>query len=394
MKYIDNDKNKGILYNWDLVEKEYKKLNCPKGFFNLCDTDIKNSSWIIAMSPRATSGKTTNVLLYGLIMYKLYGTKTAYVRSHDFMIEKKLTGDMFDVILENNYINKIFDAKWNSVFYFGGKFYLTLIDTETGEVIEKDDTPFLRLFSIQSYQKYKSTVNDYFLDFVVMDEFVSTHYLQDEFEHLCDLLATLFRLRLSGRVILLSNTVDKYSQYFKELCIFDDIIKMEFGDSKTIVSPLGTRVNVNMLKMGVPQKKMRGEQVRKLFGFPNPKLASITGSSTWAIKNYLHIPKEINYENEITIDRYIVFNGNYVRIRLINDDVRGICVLFTKATKLYDDAYIYTIDELIESKYKYKLGNTQIDKMLWCWVVNNRAYYDTNETGYIVERYLNACKDL
>lgn len=396
MKYVDNDKQNGILYDWDLIEKEYKKLKCPKGFFDLAQTDIKNSGWVVAMSPRATSGKTTNALLYGLLLYKEYGCKTCLVRSRDYMITKKMCGDIFNVILEFDYVSKIFGGKWNSINYFGGRFFLCKVNKETGEIEEKDEREFCRLFSVQSHANYKSTVNDYYNDFVVFDEFISDMYAEEEFEHFMDLLFTLFRLRKSGRVVLLSNTVDKNSHYFKELCIMDDVRKMDFGDSKTIESPLGTKVNVNMLKSGEIQKKLRADQIKMFFGFLNPKVQALTGDATWSIKNYPHIKPSDSYENLqlCGLVRYLELNGQFVRLEVVHSDNIGYACHVTRVTKnMNKKTPIFVAREIETPLERYGVGFTKADRFLWGLYEKNRFFYGTNEEGYLVERYLREFKE-
>lgn len=392
-QYIDNDKTKGTLYDYDLVRKEYKKLKCPKGFFNVSNLPLEEAKWFLCMSVRANTGKTTNALLWLLCEHEIYGTIGAYVRQRDEQITPKFTKDMFGVIVEYGYIEKITKGKYNNITYKSRRWYLTKVD-ENGEIVEQEKTPVLIMLCVQKHLDYKSTLNEPMLDTVIFDEFLSSDLtLIDEFISLCDLLSTIFRMRESGKIFMLANNIDRFSSYFHELDIYDEVQKLNFGDSKIITSPLGTRVYVAMLKVGETQQKMKDSQTKLFFGFNNPKLSAITGQFTWAVKNYQHIPKDINYNNEITIDRYVRYNGNLIRMRLINDDKIGMMLLFQYATKCYDNAIIYTRDEITDRNERRNLGYSKVDRFLWTLYEKGRAYFSTNDVGSIIDNYLKECAE-
>ena len=135
ISYINDDKEQGILYDWDRIKKEYQKLKCPKRVYNPLKVDIPSFGYIIAMSERS-EGKTTNPLLVGMIMHELYGTIIHYVRNRPDMITPKAMKDIFTTILDYHYIEKITDGEWNNVFYYGKRWYYCNTD-ETGRIIEK-----------------------------------------------------------------------------------------------------------------------------------------------------------------------------------------------------------------------------------------------------------------
>ena len=106
IEYIDNKHKLGIKYDWNLISKEYRRLKCPKEYNNPLTNGIDKAHIHLLVSERST-GKTTNLLLVGIIMYYLYGTTTEYIRSNDKMITYQKTKNLFDVILEYDYISKI-----------------------------------------------------------------------------------------------------------------------------------------------------------------------------------------------------------------------------------------------------------------------------------------------
>ena len=72
--YIDNNIQLGIKYDWKKIMRAYRALNCPKDVYD--PTPIINTMstnmimWYIGMSKRRV-GKTTNFLLYGIIMFQM-----------------------------------------------------------------------------------------------------------------------------------------------------------------------------------------------------------------------------------------------------------------------------------------------------------------------------------
>lgn len=391
LEYIRNDKTLGIKYDWKLIEKEYKKLKCPKGFFNPCTLPMESAAWHLAISVRANLGKTTSSLLYGMVMHKLYNTTIVYCRTKEYQIMPKFTADMFGVIIENGYIEKLTDGEYNTVVYKARRWYYAYAN-KAGEIEKQAEKHFCILMCIQKHLDYKSTYNDYYSDFFLYDEVIEDDIsLADPFVALCDLISTVFRMRESGRIICLANNMNAHHYIFHELDIYKEVQTLDFGASRLITSPLGTKVFVSMLQMGKEQAKMKESQTRMFFGFNNPKLAAITGSFTWAIKNYPHIPGDIDYSKEIKIDRYIIHNGNYVRMRLVMDEKKGPMLLFHRATKVPDNVIIYTREEITNRNQRRNIGYSQIDLKLWKLYTKGRAYFSENDIGSIVDNYLKEC---
>lgn len=105
MQYIDNDIQKGILINWNDVVKECKKLGIPKDVYTPFNLPFNEAKYFIECSERSI-GKTTNWLLLGMILNKMYGIQIQYIRQIIDMIMPK-NMKLFDTILEHHYIEKI-----------------------------------------------------------------------------------------------------------------------------------------------------------------------------------------------------------------------------------------------------------------------------------------------
>ncbi len=390
IKYFDDNPNHGIMYDWKHLQKEYKKLKCPKHVFNPFSVDFTKTAYGIIMSDRS-AGKTTNPLLLGLIMYRDYGTITHVIRQSKYICEPKMIQDMFKTILEFDYITKIFGGKWNSVRYRGKRWRLVLLDEESGRILEESE-PVVACFGLDEWEDLKSAYNAQRGDLVIFDEFVNSKYSYDDFVHFMDILKTIFRDR-RGYVYMLSNTIDLYTPWFDEFCLRDQIEDMKAGEKRVIHTALNTSVHIELL---TPIKTKQRLFINSwLFGFPNPKLAAITGADTWAMKNYQHIPHDKESESTVIYGKVLLYQaGKYVKLKLVTNDKVGLCVYVHPVTHVYDDDTILTAGDITSKNQQFGFGNkdSMILTTIWRLYAANKFYYFHNSAGALVESYINSVK--
>ena len=85
----------------------FKSLGIPDNTFNPTDVLSKRlGDWNVILSPRAT-GKTTNLLLWGMCHNQTDGTVIQYIRQYDDMLTPSTITNLFDVIIKFGYIEKI-----------------------------------------------------------------------------------------------------------------------------------------------------------------------------------------------------------------------------------------------------------------------------------------------
>lgn len=395
MKYIDNNPQRGIDYNWGQIRKEMKKLSIPTEYYNPITAPLDSDQWFVELSERAT-GKTTGWLLLGMVMYQLYGTVTMYLRSRKDMIAPKNSSSLFNVIIENGYIEKITGGKYNNVWYRSRKWYFCKIDEDSGEIIEKAETYFCRMVSIDESTNLKSSLNEPTGDLVIFDEFISVDRYQQagEFVFLVDVISTIFRLRECGKIVMLANTIDKYNQYFHDLEIFERISTMDISDNCTHVTDRGTRIYIEFIGAPKAYRIKKSRWVRLFAGFKKPELASITGEALWSVRNYQHIP-EIPEDVELKTlytNIYLYHNSKLVRFDIVNHSELGICIFAHWATQTYDDSIIITRNERYDNRYIHGFPTDRtVTKFLRKMITSNRVYYSANDVGSFVQGYLNLC---
>lgn len=389
--YINDDETMGISYDWNLVQRAYSSLNCSDEYYDPSKLPLDECAWFVIMSDRS-SGKTTNILLLSICAYWLYGTTTTYVRNGEEEIAPKASKNLFSVITDFNYIEKITDGKYNSVCYKSRRWYLCSID-ETGAIVERDEQHFMFMADVMHAENLKSVYNAPRGDIIIFDEFISERY-QCQFIQFCDLLKTIIREKRSSKIFMLSNNIDRYSLYFRELCIYDTVMQLRQGNSEIVRTKKGTQLYVEMIGLQGERKRKRKIVNEIYFGFNNPKLSSITGDADWRIDNYPHIP-ELPYRvrHETVINNIFVEYGNKLcNLEVVLNPELGICVYVHWATQTYEDSIILTIEDIYDPRQIYGLGTGNLKKLLADLYKQNKYYYATNDVGAFFSSYLREIK--
>lgn len=389
IEYINGNKLDGIKYDFNFLRNEYRKLKCPKDVYNPSHLPFENCKWFITLSERAR-GKTTNLLLFGMLIWWHYGTGICYVRSSEQMITPKTSGDLFSNIISWGYVEKISGGKYNTIKYNRRRWYFAHVNDE-GEIDSQSDDAFCIMLSIDKNEQYKSVLETK-NDFIIFDEFIERYYYPNQFVLFCDLVKTIGRERHSVILCLSANTIDLNSPYFNELGIHEKVEKMLQGDQETITTPKGTKIYVEILGKKTARAGKKQNLLNRLYyGFSNPKLASITGDETWAINNYPHTPDNFTI---LTRHHYIEYNDKLINLEVCSNDDDMLFVNCHYATQTYDDSIIYSLDFHMERNYRYKKGFTIPDKFIWDCFDKNKFTYADNTVGALVDKYVELCRTM
>ena len=388
VKYLNGNVQDGIKVDWQKVFSYYKALKMPKGIYNPAkELDPDAAEWFILISSRST-GKTTNLLIISIILFLMYGITTPYIRQRPDMTARQNIEKLFEVIRACGYIKDLTDGQYNNVYYFGHKMYLCHID-EKGERDGRSEA-FMYALDLTQNEVYKSSLNMPTGDFIIFDEFISSTYANNEFVTLCDLLKTILRDRLTGKIFLLANTTNYYNEYLRELYIQDEVLKVEEDEPFIKLTQKKTRIFVHLISS---RNKQRAKVNTLYFGFDNPKLASITGGS-WAVDSYPHFFRDDEREL-VTKDFYITYAGKILQLDLYISPKLGKHVFVHDAIKINEKARrIYTIGDIDDRRQAYKFGDTKIDKILWRLYNANKWYYYNNDIGFTVDTYVNKANKL
>lgn len=397
MKYIKNTIEYGVKFDWKKIRAAMHVLGIPADVHNPEFLPLEAAKLFVCCSER-NIGKTTNWLLLGMCMNDLYGTVIQYVRQREDMIAPKALKNLFDTILLYDYVSKVTHGRWNSVVYNSRRYYYCNVD-ETGQIIEKAEQHFMFVCSVEAGEMLKSSYNAPLGDLIIFDEFIGRMYYPNEFVQFMDLCKTIIRGRRSPIIAMLANTINPHSPYYNELCIKDEIEKMNQGDSKIITTQAGTRVYVEIVGATAEKKEKNSVINRLFFGFKNPLLGAITGESTWSMKQYQHIP-ELDEGAEETVQvisrqLYVYYSGKYVRLDIVLHSTLGQCIYcHWSGVPKKSDAIILTAEYRTDARYMYRYGSGLIEKYFKKMLAENRIYYATNDVGCFLESYLDYIKML
>lgn len=394
IKYIDDDEQKGIKYDWDLIFKMYKSLKCPDDIYDPTTAPMTWSGmrYIIEMSIRST-GKTTGWVLIGMIMNALYGTVIPYVRQTEEETAPKYARELMNVIVgydNGRYIKEITGGRYNTVVYKDRRLFYSLRD-EAGKEIDRAEKEFLILLAVDLWQVYKSTLNVFRGDLIIFDEFVGKYYKEDAYINFMQLISTVKRRRQSTMIVMLANTIRYTSQWYREFMVQQELKRMELGDKRKITTAKGTKVYIEMVE---PKAKARiAEDAALYYGFDNPDLLAIVGTdAAWSFP----LSPRIKYEEDdkVLTKRIRLKGEEELKLVLVYNEEVGLHVNCYPATgKLKEDEVVLTLDAPKTRNEIYALGRGEVFKKIWELYKMNLFYFSDNETAVILEDYVQRAKE-
>lgn len=408
IEYIENNITYGIVIDWNMIYKEYLKA-----IKHICGEDsevmqgiyvpkppMNSAVWFVEMSERSV-GKTTNYIIIGLILYKHYGVhgKTEYIRTHKDGIMPKNAGKLFTTIREYGYIDYIFEGKWNDVHYNARGWYLCK-KNDNGEIETIDENEVMHMHSLDTKEvdNEKSVYNS-LSNWVIVDEFIPVDGITNEqsFLNLMHLHSTIRRARKSIRTVLLANTINKYTHWFKELCISKDIQTLKMGEQKICTTNRGVKIWVHCIKFSEMITEKRLVNNLEFYGFDNPKLNSIIGGEEWETRNYPHLPKKDDEEERVCVlEKKIYFKvyDDFLALELWNSSLMGeYMYIRSQSYEPKDNAYVYVLNTPMRKNEIYGIGTGRpIERLIVTMYNSHRTFYSHNECGALFDYYLSESK--
>ena len=394
IEYIDGKPELGILVDWALVRKNFNKivpLSIRKKYHNPLVHSPELVSYYMDLSDR-DRGKTTNKLIIGLILFAMYGIKTVYMRTKNEDIERRNISTLYDVVLQYNYIQDIFGDEWNSIDYSGYKWTICRID-DTGKIQEKMPEFTCICMTTERAMRYKSRIVLPTADFIIYDEFIEPDYPFYTMQYFQQNLKTILRSRKSGVILMSSNAINLNSPWFADFKIRKQIKNLKSGENMTI-NVDGTTFFVEILPEDTRTEKKQYN--RKYLGFTHGNsMQSITGGNVWEMRQFPHIDRHMNIVTSYARNIYVLHLSDLVNIEIVNIENIGLACFARPATKLYDDSIIFTVGEILDKRYIYKIGNSKSPTaIIWRLYRENKFYFATNEIGELLANYWTTAQKL
>lgn len=313
------------------------------------------------------------------------GTTTgAYIRRNDIDITPKNLSELFKV----HNIEEKSGGIWNDTDYRNRAFTLVRRNLQTGEIEERDTSPFCYTAALSNWESRKG-VDHGAIQTICFDEFMTRDlYLRDEFVKFMNVLSSFIRDRDGTEIFMLANTVNKYCPYFKEMGL-THVEEMLPGTIQTYQLGEGdTTVAVEMCGESVNTRK-----VKKYFAFDNPHLNMIT-TGAWEISLYPHCPIETS-KYDIVKRFYVFFNNKMIAGDIIKND-KYLFILWHPHYNNYvikedDIAYLEQNDGLMTHCKYISDCPTEAHKLIKNLITTEREFYSDNETGEIIRNWKLNC---
>lgn len=398
------------LWNKKEIEKELKRLPIPKKFRTMMiDIDVLLSHDItMLLSIREDAGKTTQHLLLGMVLNKLYDTHVIYQRCDKAQTTVAKISTLFDTIKKFGYVEIITDGKYNDIVYKQQtkKFYYanTIVEDET---MTQELAPdyFCHVISMEEWNLYKSSVNDPQANYIITDEFMDTSrgtnlQMIEHSNNLSTFLRPFDRQvdgQCIGHVIMLGNNTNKYSFWFEEFCIEDDISNLKFGSYIDRTTEQGTTFACHLLAQSDEFKDKIKKKKIPFFGFNTPKMAAFNGTQEWQSSSHPHLLYDEMLKDSTLIDKksYIRHRNKLIRLDIYkhNEGQTFIFAHFNKEAQDMKKNAVYTLTPYERNEF-FGFGERSLYKkvqnrgrFLYDTIKSNQIYFSTNSVGDLFQNY-------
>lgn len=387
MKYINNDATQGINYDWKKIMNFYKKLNVPSeyDYSNILPFD-KNYKWHLLLSVKSV-GKTTQLLLIGLIMYRLYGTCIQIVRHH--MDKATYYNRLFTLINTfdgGRYLKTIFGSDDLEIGYYS-KFFHVYKRLENGKREKYYPDPCaVALGSDECYtlcSKYDAPKGD----LIILDECFTNTNRPDEFLNFINLHKTIVRERLSDKIFVLGNTYDANNVWFRQLTISREIRGLRPNDQKIMKTVDGMDIFVYYLTPRSPEKRMNFNKMH--YGFGNPQLNAITGAGAWNSKIYPLITQLQNRKTKFRGLYFKIYDDLYLECEYVVCDLGDYYFIHPARISSAQMSKLVFTNTFCENENELLFGGDKISKRIITAIRNKRIVFSDNESGNLFEKFIN-----
>lgn len=391
-------KKENDCFDVELVKKEIRKLKIPKEYFKMDLEAINSHDISMFLSVRKDAGKTTQALIIGMVLNKLYKYEIEYLRIDDSQTREANIDNIFSVIKKFDYIEKIYDGKYNDVEYKKRTKRFYLVKREGEDIIERSERPILLIHSLQQWSDMKSGYNNIFGSWLVIDEMFDTNRSTNSMIlELANQISTITRDRPEARVIMLGNNLNKYSFWFDEFGVMDRIENLNYGGVIDHTTTFGTTIYITLFDISDEKRQNVLKRKIRFYGLDTPKMAAFNGLQAFAGNQWQHItddelldPKYMLY-NRIFIfhrGRYvqinIYYNGKqeYVFLHWCNKPLREDNIILTASPDASNRQHIYGFGKLCHNdniRAKLSLLKALREQKLW--------FYSSNSVGDLVHDY-------
>lgn len=373
LKQFFNRNKKSKYYDRSVMKKIMHDHNCKYGL----------------VFGERSNGKTYSYLEEAIENYVNNGKQSAYIRRWKEDLVGQRGANLLSGHTKNNVITRLTKGEWDGVFYQSQRWYFSRWDDEKRQRVHADE-PFLLGFSLNDMEHDKG--NSYpNIDLIIFDEFLTRgQYLVDEFVLFMNVVSTIVRDRDDVTIMMLGNTVNNYSPYFKEMGI--DGIKNQEQGTIQIYEYEGSDLRV---AVEYCESKSEHKKSNVYFEFKNSRLSMITGGG-WEFDIYPHNPIRYNKLNDVAFSYFICFDNEIFQADIVTIDDVCYTYIHRKTTdiKKPDEDLIYSpiYDPRLNWRRNILKPSYEFEKKLLWFFKNDKVFYQDNMVGESIRNYMNWCK--
>ena len=229
-------------------------------------------------------GKTTNILLWALCAHKLFGSRTSYIRTNKTMVTRCKIMTLFDSINTTvddngkNYIQKIYNDKYNKVMYFyNEKCFKLCREDMTADELKNADI-FCYVHSIDTNDELRSGFADSRLDIILYDECIDNKVNNTTLINFLHIVSTFLRTRYKSVIFMACNMSTGAPTILQQMGIYTKVLAQSTPYAM-YTTEKHTRISVEILEVTEAFSNDRNIMNDTFFGFDIDGIEIIRGSS-------------------------------------------------------------------------------------------------------------------
>lgn len=375
-----------------IEEPTYYDIETDLLYLEKEDPDIR---YYLAFGERS-AGKSYSTCKHLLKHYVKTGRTSAVARRWDDDWGQNVASTYWDGLSFSGEISRITGGEWDQVRYWQHKWYLAKYDEENEKFV-KDDKPFCYAVALNTWEKTKGMqVPD--MDYLVMEEFISGHYLGAdlaEFNNFCNMISTLRRRRPNFVCILLGNTIAKYGNpYFKGMGIEQIVLRMEPGQ-RTVISN-----DFNKLKIAVSYTDPGpGSEDDIMFQFTDSAVSRQITTGEWQIEaHFPTLPPGTRIRPcEVVFKYFIKYTDNLIQGDVVRQGNAFYTFVHRKTTDIKDEnkSLIFSLEPDVRPNVRRDFLKVydKISEKIAKFYKTDSVYVQDAEIGEILYSYMQSMKN-
>lgn len=229
-------------------------------------------------------GKTTNILIWSMCANKLYGSKISYIRTTKSMVTRSKIMTLFDSInttvddTGKNYIQKIYNDKYNRVMYFYNEKCFKLVREDMTAEELKTAKILCYVHSIDTNDELRSGFADNKLDIILYDECIDDKVNNATLINFLHIVSTFLRIRYKSIVFMACNMSTGSPIILQQMGIYTKVLS-QTTPYAMYTTEKHTRISVEILEVSETFSNERNIMNDTFFGFDIDGIEIIRGTS-------------------------------------------------------------------------------------------------------------------